>query len=178
MILISILSVLILIMEANFSLILFLICLLDMNEFSILNFLFIAIETILIKSIIIPRFLGGLIRRTKEYRDTEANIHHFYSLFISTVILFVGFLISNLNLPAMKLINPLYFGVSIAVIIITKTKVFIKTFILSVSFIRHCPTERARLIISHYITCAYICKVFFFPIRKKKPAKPSLPARR
>ena len=113
------------------GILLFLICFLDMNEFSILNFLFIAFETLLIKSIIIPRFLGGLIKRTKEYRDTEANIHHFYSLFISTVILFGGFLISNLNMPAMKLIDPLYFGVSIAVIIISLFFITIKHKVIS-----------------------------------------------
>ena len=113
------------------GILLFLICFLDMNEFSILNFLFIAFETLLIKSIIIPRFLGGLIKRTKEYRDTEANIHHVYSLFISTVILFGGFLISNLNMPAMKLINPLYFGVSIAVIIISLFFITIKHKVIS-----------------------------------------------
>ncbi len=101
------------------GILLFLICTADMNEFSIFNFLFIAFETLIIKSVVIPYILGGLIKRTKDYRDTEANIHHFYSLFIATVILFIGFLISNINLPAMKMINPLYFGVSIAVIIIS-----------------------------------------------------------
>ena len=101
------------------GILLFLICTTDMNEFSIFNFLFIAFETLIIKSVVITYILGGLIKRTKDYRDTEANIHHFYSLFIATVILFIGFLISNINLPAMKMINPLYFGVSIAVIIIS-----------------------------------------------------------
>ena len=110
---------------------LFLICILGMNEFSLLNILFIAVETLLIKSIVIPMFLGGLIRRTKEYRDTEANIHHFYSLFIATVILFVGFLVSSLNMPAMKLINPLYFGVSISVIIISLILITIKHKVIS-----------------------------------------------
>ena len=107
---------------------LFLICILGMNEFSLLNILFIAVETLLIKSIVIPMFLGGLIRRTKEYRDTEANIHHFYSLFIATVILFVGFLVSSLNMPAM---NPLYFGVSISVIIISLILITIKHKVIS-----------------------------------------------
>ena len=88
------------------GMLLFLICVFGMNEFSLLNFLFIATETLIIKSIVIPAFLGGLIKRTKEYRDTEANIHHFYSLFITTVILFGGFLFSNLDLPSIKLINP------------------------------------------------------------------------
>lgn len=113
------------------GMLLFLICLLGMNEFSLLNFLFIAFETLLIKSVVIPAFLGGLIKKTKNYRDTEANIHHFYSLFISTIILFSGFLISSLNLPAMKMINSLYFGVSIAVIIISLIFITIKHKVIS-----------------------------------------------
>lgn len=113
------------------GMLLFLICVFGMNEFSLLNFLFIATETLIIKSIVIPAFLGGLIKRTKEYRDTEANIHHFYSLFITTVILFGGFLFSNLDLPSMKLINPLYLGVSISVIIISLMLITIKHKVIS-----------------------------------------------
>lgn len=116
---------------ATQGLLLFLICILGMNEFSLLNILFIAFETLFIKSIVIPMFLGNLIKKTKEYRDTEANIHHFYSLFISTIILFGGFLISNLNLPSMKLINPLYFGISISVIIISLILITIKHKVIS-----------------------------------------------
>ena len=113
------------------GILLFLICVLGMNEFSLLNFLFIAFETLLIKSVVIPTFLGGLIKRTKEYRDTEANIHHFYSLFIATIILFAGFLVSSINMPAMKMINPLYFGVSISVIIISLVLITVKHKVIS-----------------------------------------------
>lgn len=113
------------------GMLLFLICVFGMNEFSLLNFLFIATETLIIKSIVIPAFLGGLIKRTKEYRDTEANIHHFYSLFMATVILFGGFLFSNLDLPSIKLINPLYLGVSISVIIISLMLITIKHKVIS-----------------------------------------------
>lgn len=113
------------------GILLFLICTLGMHEFSLLSLTFIIFETLIIKSIVIPMFLGGLIKRTKEYRDTEANIHHFYSLFISTVILFAGFLISGVNFPAMKMINPLYFGVSISVIIISLILITIKHKVIS-----------------------------------------------
>ena len=113
------------------GILLFLICVLGMNEFSLWNFLFIAFETLLIKSVVIPTFLGGLIKRTKEYRDTEANIHHFYSLFIATIILFAGFLVSSINMPAMKMINPLYFGVSISVIIISLVLITVKHKVIS-----------------------------------------------
>lgn len=108
------------------GILLFLIALSGMNEFSLLNFTFLAFETLIIKSTVIPRFLGGLIKRTKEYRDSEANIHHFYSLFIATIILFAGFLISSVNFPSIKLINPVYFGVSISVIIISLILITVK----------------------------------------------------
>lgn len=113
------------------GILLFLIGLSGMNEFTLLNLLFISFETLVIKSIVIPKFLTGLLKRTKEYRDTEANIHHFYSLFISTVILFGGFMVSSINFPAMKMINPLYFGVSIAVIIISLMLITIKHKVIS-----------------------------------------------
>ena len=66
------------------------------------------------------------MKTTHQYRDAEANIPHFYCLFISTVILFSGFLISDVNFPAMKMINPVYLGVSIAVIIISLLLITIK----------------------------------------------------
>lgn len=113
------------------GILLFLIGISGMNEFTLLNLLFISFETLIIKSIVIPKFLTGLLKRTKEYRDTEANIHHFYSLFISTVILFGGFMVSSVNFPAMKMINPLYFGVSIAVIIISLMLITIKHKVIS-----------------------------------------------
>ena len=113
------------------GILLFLIGISGMNEFTLLNLLFISFETLVIKSRVIPKFLTGLLKRTKEYRDTEANIHHFYSLFISTVILFGGFMVSSINFPAMKMINPLYFGVSIAVIIISLMLITIKHKVIS-----------------------------------------------
>jgi hydrogenase-4 component E len=52
-------------------------------------------------------------------------------LFIATVILFAGFLVSSMNMPAMKLINPLYFGVSISVIIISLILITVKHKVIS-----------------------------------------------
>jgi hydrogenase-4 component E len=71
-------------------------------------------------------FLNKVVKQTHEYRDTEANIPHFYCLVISTLILFTGFLVSDFNFPAIKMINPVYFGISIAVIIISLFFITIK----------------------------------------------------
>lgn len=113
------------------GLLLFLICYFGMEKSNLFNFLFLAFETLVVKALVIPLFLNRIVKKTHEYRDMEANIPHFYCLFISSVILFAGFLISDINFPAMKMINPIYFGVSIAVIIISLLLITIKHKILT-----------------------------------------------
>ena len=108
------------------GILLFLICYFGIEKTSILNCIFLAFETLIVKSCVIPMFLNKIVKTTHQYRDAEANIPHFYCLFISTVILFSGFLISDVNFPAMKMINPVYLGVSIAVIIISLLLITIK----------------------------------------------------
>lgn len=108
------------------GILLFLICYFGVEKTSILNCLFLAFETLIVKAFVIPMFLNRIVKTTHQYRDAEANIPHFYCLFISTVILFSGFLISDFNFPAMKMINPVYLGVSIAVIIISLLLITIK----------------------------------------------------
>ena len=108
------------------GILLFFICYFGAEKTSTLNFLFLVFETLIVKAFVIPRFLNKIVMTTHEYRDEDANIPHFYCLFISTVILFTGFLISSFNFPAIKLINPVYFGVSIAVIIISLLLITIK----------------------------------------------------
>ena len=113
------------------GILLFLICYFGMGHSNLWNFLFLAFETLIVKALVIPLFLNKVVKQTHHLRDTEANIPHFYSLFITSVILFAGFLISDINFPAMKMINPIYFGVSIAVIIISLLLITIKHKILT-----------------------------------------------
>ena len=108
------------------GILLFLICYFGIEKTSILNCIFLAFETLIVKACVMPMFLNKIVKTTHQYRDAEANIPHFYCLFISTVILFSGFLISDVNFPAMKMINPVYLGVSIAVIIISLLLITIK----------------------------------------------------
>ncbi|MBR3889386.1 hypothetical protein IKJ53_02615 [bacterium] len=108
------------------GILLFLICYFGLEEPSKLGFLFLTFETLVVKSVLIPMFLYKIVKTTHEYRDEAANIPHFYCLVISTIILFTGFLVSDFNFPAIKMINPVYFGVSIAVIIISLILITIK----------------------------------------------------
>ena len=97
----------------------------------IIGFMFVIVETLIVKAFVIPLFLKKVLRRTNAHRDTEANIPHFYCLFISSIILFAGFLIANINIPEMKLVEPMYFGVSIAIIITSLWLITIKHKVLS-----------------------------------------------
>ena len=97
----------------------------------IIGFLFVIIETLIVKALVIPIFLKKVVKKTHAHRDTDANIPHFYCLVISSVILFAGFLIVNINTPAFKLVSPMYFGVSSAMIIISLWLITIKHKVLS-----------------------------------------------
>ena len=97
----------------------------------IIGFLFVVIETLIVKAIVIPIFLRKVVKKTQAHRDTDANIPHFYCLVISSVILFAGFMIANINLPAFKLVSPMYFGVSSSIIIMSLWLITIKHKVLS-----------------------------------------------
>lgn len=105
---------------------LFLICYAGVEKGSLVNFIFLSFETLIVKAILIPVFLKKILQKNRLYRDSEPHIPQFYCLVLSSSILFSGFLISNIDYPALYLINPMYFGVSIAVIIISLFLITIK----------------------------------------------------
>ena len=98
---------------------LFLICCCGFEHHNWLNIAFLTVETLIVKSIVIPWFLYKVLKKTHSNRDVAANIPHFYCLVISSIILLGGFLISNYFMSSMKMISPIYFGVSAATIIIS-----------------------------------------------------------
>ena len=110
---------------------LFLICCCGMQHINILNFAFLTIETLIVKSIVIPAFLYKVLNKTHSNRDVAANIPHFYCLFIASLILIIGFLLSEYFVTSMKLISPMFFAVSVATIIISLWLITIKHKIIS-----------------------------------------------
>ena len=110
---------------------LFLICCCGMQHINILNFAFLTIETLIVKSIVIPAFLYKVLNKTHSNRDVAANIPHFYCLFIASLILIIGFLLSEYFVTSMKLISPMFFAVSAATIIISLWLITIKHKIIS-----------------------------------------------
>ena len=105
---------------------LFLICCCGAEHMNLLNFAFLTVETLIFKSIVIPAFLYKVLKKTHSNRDVAANIPHFYCLFIASIILLAGFLVSNYYVSSMKLISPIFFGVSVATIVISLWLITIK----------------------------------------------------
>lgn len=101
------------------GLILFSIVFLTEDNIYNLNFILLLIETLLVKAYIIPLFLRKILIQNNIFRDTEPYIPNFYSLVISSIILFVGFIISSLHGQSFENLTTLYFGVSISTIIIS-----------------------------------------------------------
>ncbi len=113
------------------GILLFLICCSGMEHLNLLNFAFLAVETLIVKAIVIPWFLYRVLKKTHSNRDVAANIPHFYCLVIASIILIAGFLVSNYYVSSMKLISPIFFGVSAATIIISLWLITIKHKIIS-----------------------------------------------
>lgn len=101
------------------GILLFLICYFGVEKNNLVTLIFLSFETLIVKAIVIPVFLRKILQKNRLYRDSEPHIPQFYSLVVASTILFTGFLISNIDYPALYLINPMYFGVSISVIIIS-----------------------------------------------------------
>lgn len=113
------------------GILLFLICFLGHREAPLLSLTFLTVETLVVKAIIIPWFLYKILRKTRENRDEEANIPHFYCLVISSTILLGCFLASNYYISSVKNISHIYFGIAAATIIISLWLITIKHKIVS-----------------------------------------------
>lgn len=100
------------------GILLFFICYFGVKT-SLFNFIFILVETLLVKTIVIPLFLEKILKKNKIFLEDQSYIPNFYALVIASLILFTGFIISNIDSPVFKSINTLYFGISISTIIIS-----------------------------------------------------------
>jgi hydrogenase-4 component E len=97
--------------------ILFLLVIVDLKEINWLNITFLVIETLVIKTIVIPYFLLTIIRKNETRREIEPFISQFYSLLIAVVIFIFGFIAAFWAAKTNTDIKPLYFGISIVLII-------------------------------------------------------------
>jgi hydrogenase-4 component E len=96
---------------------LFLLVIVDIKEINWVNIAFLSMETLMIKAIIIPYFLLSVIRKNEIAREVEPYITQFYSLMFASAIFIFGFVAAFWAAKTNAGIKPLYFGVSIMLIV-------------------------------------------------------------
>ena len=96
---------------------LFLLVIIDIKEINWLNIAFLSLETLVIKAIVIPYFLLTVIRKNEIAREVEPYITQFYSLMFASAIFIFGFVAAFWAAKTNAGIKPLYFGVSIMLIV-------------------------------------------------------------
>ncbi|MBN2416951.1 hypothetical protein JXO52_13980 [bacterium] len=99
------------------GLLLFLLVIIDIHEIVWINIAFLVLETLIIKAIAIPWFLLRTIRRNEIGREVEPYLSQFYSLIIASAIFVFAFVAAFWAARIEADIKPLYFGVSISMII-------------------------------------------------------------
>ncbi len=98
---------------------LFFLVLVGVRGMSWLNISFLVFETLIVKGIVIPYFLLTVIRRNETPREIEPYISQFYSLLVASAIFVFGFVAAFWAARSGSAIKPLYFGVSIVMIIMS-----------------------------------------------------------
>jgi hydrogenase-4 component E len=104
-------------MLAAQGILLFIIALVNTNKINFAGFLFVAVETLLLKAILIPWFLNKTIRDNEMIREAEPNIPTFFSLLIVSLIFAFGFVLASWSIRMGNSLIPLQFGVSISTMI-------------------------------------------------------------
>lgn len=75
--------------------ILFGVAFIELLEINPYNLAFILLETIIVKALAIPLFLGYVIRKNNITRETEPFLPNFVSLIVVTLIIVITFLVAN-----------------------------------------------------------------------------------
>jgi hydrogenase-4 component E len=93
---------------------LFLMSIIDYKEMSFFNMTILTLETLGVKTLIMPLFLIRIVRKNEIYKEVEPNFNNYYSLVITGAIYGLGFLIVYMSFGIAKDIKPLQFGLSIS----------------------------------------------------------------
>ncbi len=100
------------------GLIIFLVVTLEAAVLNSINYIFLMVETLGFKTIIIPLILFKAIRKMDVRREVEPYMMTFHSLVITTMIMIFSFVLAFLSVKYSGKIKPFYFGVSISTILI------------------------------------------------------------
>ncbi len=78
------------------GIILMLVALLELRDMNALNFAFIILETLIVKSIVLPLFIRYVIIKNHIKREAEPFVPYFISLLIVTIIIVLTFVIASM----------------------------------------------------------------------------------
>lgn len=92
--------------------ILFMIVLLNMKETSLFSLSLILLETIGVKTILIPYVLGRIVYRNESSREVDAGVPSFFSVLAMIFIFSFGFILSFYTKDILDYSNPFHFGIS------------------------------------------------------------------
>jgi len=87
----------------------------SLNEIEIFDFIFILLETIIVKSLLIPSFLNKVRKHNQLKREDEPSIPVFYSIIVVVISILISFLLSNYLNDI--LLHTQYFTISFASVI-------------------------------------------------------------
>lgn len=99
------------------GLILFGLTLLGTNELNMWEFIFVALETIVFKAILIPWFITDTIKKNNIKREVEPSVSNFFSLGSMTLIFAFSFFIALWSGKSSPNLHPLHFGIAFAAIL-------------------------------------------------------------
>jgi hydrogenase-4 component E len=99
------------------GLLLFLLVIIDLHKINWLNIAFLILETLIIKTAVIPLFLLRVIRRNEIDREIDPSVPQLYSLMLASIIFIFGFVVAFWAARIEPGIQPLYFGMSIVLIV-------------------------------------------------------------
>jgi len=96
---------------------LFLLVVADIHDLFWLNIAFLILETLVVKAVVIPMLLMTIIRRHELVSEVRPAVPQFYALLAASGIFASGFVVAFWAARVEQGVRPLYFGVSIALIV-------------------------------------------------------------
>ncbi len=98
---------------------LFALVLMEFDPAHLWGFVFLAVETLGFKTLVIPGFLLRVVRRNAINRDLGAALSHFHSLVLAGIVFALGFLLAGeASARGVLPLRSLYFGVAVSTILL------------------------------------------------------------
>ncbi len=98
--------------------ILFLLILQDVGKIDWFTFFFLAFETLVFKTIVVPLMLWRIVEKTLVAREADPHIPQFGSIVIGTLIFLSGFIVTDWVSRIDPSVNALSFGVAVSTLIV------------------------------------------------------------